>query len=107
MEAFPEIRSVRIEITESRLSFGIGSLHVFTDELPAHEYFPCGAHLCCEGGLNVGEVLRRMVARRTGVLESEVQCTGYRGSPHGHRRYGPCANRFMLKVVLTFRNLPG
>lgn len=93
---------MRIEITETRLPFGLNAVHVFTTENPPGEHIACQAHLCCGGGLDLGRTLLRMVRLRTAEIDEVVGCKGYKGSPKGHRRYGPCSNRFCLRIVLGF-----
>lgn len=103
-DVFPEIRAMRIEITETRLPFGLNAVRVYTTENPPGEHIPCQAHLCCGGGLDLGHLLLRLVRRRTRTLDAVVACKGYKGSPKGHRRYGPCSNSFGLRIVLGFRD---
>ena len=102
-EGIAEIAAMRIEVVETRLPFGAAkALHVYTMENHPGEFIPCSAYLCCSGGLAIGRMLDRMVRSWTANLSSVVPCQGYRGSPQGRRRYGPCSNQFSVRISLTF-----
>ena len=103
-EDFPEIKAMRIEVTSTQLPFGaVKALQVFTMENHPGEYIACSAHLCCAGGFHIGEILDDMVQRRATTHSAVVACKGYRGSPKGCRRYGPCPNRVSVNISLTLK----
>ena len=102
-ECIPEIAAMRIEVTETRLPFGAAkALRVFTMDNHPGEHIACSAYLCCAGGLPIGEILDRMARHRTTSFSAVVACQGYRGSPKGRRRYGPCSNEFSVSITLSF-----
>lgn len=101
-ECFPEVAAMRVEVVETRLPFGRNAVRVFTLDDPPTESVGCREHLCCCGGLDLGELLRGLVRRRSSTYSGVVSCVGYRGSPKGHRRYGRCPNRFAVSASLTF-----
>jgi hypothetical protein len=102
-ECSPEIAAMRIEVVETRLPFGAGkALRVFTMKNHPGEHIACSAYLCCSGGFQIGEMLDHMVRQRTARLSALVACQGYRGSPKGRRRYGPCSNQFSVSISLSF-----
>jgi hypothetical protein len=100
-EAFPQIDDLEIEVEESEV-WPVGERR-FTRAYPPGEYINCSNHLCYNGGVRVGSLLRQMVDARRTEGELTQSCQGYEGSPRGRRHYRSCMHRFRVRVRLTYK----
>jgi hypothetical protein len=102
-KAFPMIKSLRIEITQSQDSIwqkemGPSVYH----ENNIGEFVDCQNSLCYNGGVSLGELLREMARKNKKEGEFSKICQGYEGSPKGRRRYRRCVNFFKLKINIEY-----
>ena len=102
-KAFPMIKSVRIEVTQSKdpiwqREMGPSVYH----EKNIGEYVDCQNSLCYNGGVSLGEMLREMVREKKKEGEFSKICKGYEGSPKGRRTYRKCVNFFKLKIDIEY-----
>ena len=102
-EAFPEIKSLKVESREISHRALRKNKRVF-DQTSFGEYIDCSAPLCVKGGCAIGSLVREMVANKQSTLETTERCVGYEGSPKGKRRYGPCVNMFDIKVTVKYKD---
>ncbi|OFV90043.1 MAG: hypothetical protein A3H95_16795 [Acidobacteria bacterium RIFCSPLOWO2_02_FULL_64_15] len=100
-KAFPEIKSVSMVVEEQDSGQVVRSYNFKEDTLPG-EYLNCTNPRCYNGGYDVGQTLRFMVAGHTTHFEDHRSCQGYEGSPKGRRRDGPCDRAFKVTVDLVF-----
>ena len=103
-EAFPEIVSLRMEISQS----GEGTYDwdknvVYTLENPPGEYIDCRNRICYNGGISIGSILRSMVHSKKTYEEGFQKCQGYEGSPKGRRKYRICVNSFEYKIQIEYK----
>src|SRR5579859_4567255 len=60
----------------------------------------------CNGGFQVGSIIRDMVKRHETAREGLAFCLGHDTSPKGRRVYGICRNSFRYKVSVTYKTKP-
>ena len=99
-EAFPEIKSVIVEIEEG---YGIHKPHKrrYTQD-NIGEYIDCSNSICYNGGFSLGSILCKMVREKQNDLETFEICQGYEGSPKGQKRYRSCINSFDIKIHIEY-----
>ena len=73
-------------------------------DIRAGTFIDCARTLCYGGGFDVGSVLYEMVESGQTAAEKSGLCKGFEGSPKGKRNYGPCLNRFDVRVTLKYKN---
>jgi len=97
-EAFPEIESLHVEVTETgEGNHGLG-LRRFTT-LSIREFINCSNHRCGGKGVCIGEVLREMIAH--GVAERTLQRPCQSREENGK----PCPNIFTLQIHLHLASM--
>ncbi len=106
-EAFPEIQSLRVEVTERGHGtewMGPGA-RVYTETI-AGEFINCSNTVCYNGGFRLGGILRDMVRSRETERTGTASCQGYERSPKGRRKYRKCWNSFEYKIAVKYRENP-
>ncbi|MDP2871864.1 MAG: hypothetical protein Q8P31_04925 [Bacillota bacterium] len=101
--AFPHIADVRIEITQDGEGVRGWNRHEVLGKRSAGEYYNCANPLCYNGGFCLGEILRFMEEQRQTERELDLRCQGYEGTPKGRKKYGPCFNRFHVKIQVAYK----
>ena len=106
--AYPRIKTVQIIIEEYDGAKGVRvQRHVYDElNLPGECYY-CHNPICCNGQIQLGPVVRKMVRDRKTCLRWEQMCPGYEGSPMGRIRYGECPHRFVITISLTYKAATG
>lgn len=109
-EAFPEIETLGVEVTEKgddvrglRGERGERTYH-FTHERPPGEYVDCSNDICYNGGFRIASHLRHMTRQRETEGEFSATCQGYEGSPKGQKKYGPCMHHFEAEIEITYKD---
>lgn len=103
-EAFPEIESLRVEVTEAGDGTGWMSPgpRVYT-ETTAGEFVNCSNPVCFNGGFRLGHILRDMVRSRKTEHTGTAICQGNEGSRKGRRIYRKCLNSFKYEIAVEYR----
>src|SRR6266478_7247400 len=57
----------------------------------------------CNGGLQIGPIVREMVQKRETVRKGEATCFGQETSQKGRRVYGKCKNYFEYEITITYK----
>lgn len=84
-------------ITARPSGFGeIVHYHYDMENLPS-EYCPCPNPNCCEGGYNIGNVLRNMLSQGITEYENGKACLGY------EHKGSKCYYRFRIKVQIAIK----
>jgi hypothetical protein len=91
-EAYPEIESIRVEVA--------GAVY---DERRVPAVMDCPNPRCYRGGVQIDQIIRMMVLDRQTEKDGVELCVGYLGSPKGRRQYGPCLERFPVRVSIRYR----
>lgn len=102
--AFPEIDTVSVTVTEEGEGIREWSHVRHYDEKRLGEYIDCSNPLCYNGGLRIGQLIRNMGYSKATQLRDEFGCQGYEGTPKGRKNYGPCFNRFGVKIEVKYRD---
>ena len=107
-EAYPTVKSVRVEVTETR-DYGRNPwdpndpwTRSFTEK-DFQRALDCSNPRCYGGGVDFGSLLHAMVRKRETEKEVNQACAGYEGSPMGRRRYGLCRNRFRVSMHVEYK----
>jgi len=69
------------------------------------EYIDCSNPLC-NGGFQIGSILRDMVQKHETTREGLAFCLGHDTSPKGRRVHGMCRNSFRYEVTVTYKSKP-
>ena len=103
-KAFPDIATVKVQVTEEGHfpAYDRSRTRTYTQG-EFGEYIDCSNPLCHNGGIRIGQQLRAMQWGRQPMLEEMMFCQGKEGSPKGRRVYGPCMNSFKIKVEVSYR----
>lgn len=101
-KAFPQIKSISVEITESGNGLYQGQHTSNYSGYDLSEYINCSNSICYNGGFSIGEVIREMVRKRETDKEGEAICQGHEGSPKGRRIYRKCLNEFSYNIHIDF-----
>jgi hypothetical protein len=101
-KAFPTIKSVRVEVSQTKGMWEKELGAAVYDEKTVGEFVDCRNTLCYNGGVSVGEMLREMVRDNKTEAEFSRLCRGYEGSPKGRRKYRSCFNFFRVKVKTEY-----
>jgi len=103
-KAFPQIKDISVEITESGVGVyhGHGTSHYNKHNLG--EYINCSNSLCYNGGFSIGTIIREMVYKKEQEREGTAICQGNEGSPKGRRIYRKCLNLFTYKIYIDYFN---
>jgi len=99
-EAFPSIKSIRVEIEEFDYGDFVGSSIYTQGNLS--QFINCKNPSCYNGGFNVGELIHSMEYEKQTEREFEAECQGYEGSPKGKRRTGSCEHTFNVKIKISY-----
>lgn len=99
-KAFPQIKDIVIEITESN-GFQKSERRYQKSNFPG-EYVDCSNTLCYNGGIQIGSMVRDMVLANKTVSKISRSCQGYEGSPKGRRRYRPCIHFFWVEITIEY-----
>jgi len=102
-EAFPEIKTLRVECTEEGYGARNPITRIYTEKNTPGEYIDCHNPLCYNGGFSIGQILREMVQKREKHWEGTKFCQGYEGSPKGRRKYRSCINSWKVKVDIEYK----
>jgi hypothetical protein len=99
---FPEVEACLVAVEET----GHG-IHAWEKGHPrGHrnpgEYIDCHNPLC-NGGFQIGSIIRDMVRNRETTKEGVAHCIGHETSTKGRRVYGRCKNSFQYKVTITYK----
>lgn len=100
-QAFPTVKSVIVDVEEREI--GEEPRRRRFTEHDLSEYVNCSNRLCYNGGVDVGDVLRRAVEKRETEFTFSRACQGYEGSPKGRRRYRECMHRFVVTARVEYR----
>jgi hypothetical protein len=105
-EAFPQIDDITVEVGET----GYGTTHYLREPSvrvykngSSGEYLDCSNPRCYNGGVSVGNMIRKMIQEKNEEYETSTTCRGNEGSPKGHRVYRKCLNCFTIKVNLRYK----
>jgi hypothetical protein len=101
-EAFPEVEECLVEYVESRRGVQDYEREHRRGLINPGEYVNCGNQLC-NGGFNIGPVVREMVAKKETFQEGSLYCRGREGSPKGRRVYGYCNHHLDYKITIKYR----
>ncbi|OQB79347.1 MAG: hypothetical protein BWX88_04882 [Planctomycetes bacterium ADurb.Bin126] len=102
-QAFPEIDSIRVTVTEDGYGVTAGYNTRTYSTSSIGEYVNCSNSLCYNGGFDLGSIIRQIVRERRTHAEEHRACQGYEGSPKGRRRYRSCINSFEIVVDITYK----
>ena len=102
-EAFPEIATLRVEVTEE--GHGVSSYGgpAIYNESSVGEFINCSNPLCYNGGIRIGFKLGEMVRKRETEGQFSSNCRGYEGSPKGRNKYRDCDNYFKVKILIKYK----
>lgn len=101
-KAFPTIREISIEVTESDNGMFRRSRTSHLNKHNIGEYANCSNPMCYNGGFNIGGAIREMVSKNEVEREGSDMCQGYEGSPKGRKRYRRCWNEFAYKIHIEY-----
>jgi len=108
-EAYPKVKSIRVEVRPDGEGFEPmhGQTHwleVYTESnIPTT--INCRNPRCYGGGLDLDYLIRWSVveSRQTG-FETTLPCRGHEGSPKGRKNCGPCDTHFKVKVTVVYKD---
>jgi hypothetical protein len=100
--AFPEVETCLVTVEETGRGIAEWEKGQARGYRNPGEYIDCHNPLC-NGGFQVGSVIRDMVEKRETTREGRVFCFGQETSPKGRRVYGRCKNSFQYKVTITYK----
>ena len=95
-KAFPEIANITLEVDQGGRKRTYGKAN-----FPG-EFVNCSNPLCYNGGVRIGSIINDMTFDRDTEYEGSLSCQGHEGSPKGRRNYGPCLNRFKVKIIIEY-----
>lgn len=103
-EVFPTIEDIEIQVTETGTGVSGESVRIYKGAKEIREYINCSNSLCYNGGISLGDIIRKTVRENTTEFEDSKICQGYEGSPKGKRKYRSCINFFKIKAKIIYRN---
>ena len=101
-EAFPAINTVKVIVNETNLmptlddDFKSGT--TVYDKTHISEYHDCHCPECYNGGVSIGDILRRMVSNNETTSEVKAHCQG-----KGKKSYGTCTHMFDISASITYK----
>jgi hypothetical protein len=103
-QAFPSIKHVRVEITESNYNYPGGPKTFTKTEADLSATLKCHYRDCLDGGMYIGDMLQQMVANHTEDLKKSACCVGH-GKPHGRARTpgDVCKTFFEIDVHIEYK----
>lgn len=100
-EAFPEIASVTVEVTqyEDDIWKKVAREIRYTSDNPPPEALGCLNTSCRDGGLELGAILREMCLEKVGIKDVHRRC-------HGSETSGrSCIHGFDVSAQITFKDI--
>jgi len=104
-EAYPEIKSLRIEISQDRFGFYTqpqNDQKIILTESNITPKIPCINPLCQRGGINIEKLVSFMIPHRSQEDEFEETCPGHEGSTR-NRSAPPCDNTSIVKISIIYK----
>ena len=108
-ESFPEIKDLRISVTESE---GEAKASLEKSKLALHskrvygtnvgECIDCHSPFCVNGGFSISEILRAMVRIREHSKQGTKRCQGSEGIQKRSRKSLPCNHCFQFKIAVKY-----
>ena len=101
-EVFPNIKEVSVYVKQAKYGRDSPVSRQYSkNELS--EYIDCTNPICYNGGISIGNILRKMVNERQTHFEGHQLCQGYEGSPKGRRKYNRCPVYFEFVVDIEYK----
>jgi len=106
-EAFPEIKSLRVEIEQDKWLFHSKPTDHRTSVFTEHNIPPtvsCRNLRCQQGGIELQQTIYFMVQNRETQKSLDGICNGHEGTPKGRRIGNPCDNGYAVNIEITYKN---
>jgi len=100
-EAYPTIKSLRVEVTEKMIASPAKPTHVYTERTFRHTV-DCSNPACYSGGVTIGFEIHNMVAKDETEREWIAPCEGYEGN--SQKRTRSCATLFTIRATIVYRD---
>jgi hypothetical protein len=101
-DAFPTIATVKVVVNETNLTptlddeFTTGT--TVYDNTHISEYHDCHCPECYNGGVSIGDLLRRMVSSNETESRVKAPCQG-----RGKKSYGSCTHTFDMSAKIAYK----
>lgn len=104
-EKYPQISDISVSITETisgiRKEYNYASYGI-QNIVPIHQ---CSDSRCIDGGLNLDEIISKMVSTRQSEYENNMKlCHGYIKRPRGSNPGIRCGHDFAVKINITYKD---
>jgi len=100
--AFPKVEKCLVAVEESGRGISEWEKGRPRGHQNPGEYIDCHNPLC-NGGFQVGPIIREMVQGRETTRRGTAYCFGQEVSPKGRRIHGRCGNSFQYEITITYK----
>ena len=101
-EVFPNIKEVSVIVEQAKYGRDSPVSRQYSKN-DLSEYIDCTNPVCYNGGISIGNILRKMVNERQTHFEGGQLCQGYEGSPKGRRKYNKCPVYFKIDINIKYK----
>jgi hypothetical protein len=101
-EVFPDIKEASVTVEQAKYGRDSPVSRQYSKDTLS-EFVDCTNPICYNGGISIGNILRKMVKEGQTHFEGGQLCQGYEGSPKGRRKYNRCPVYFKVNITIEYK----